>query len=659
MLTSLRRRMSVLLLAFFLLVSISVAATSWMIDTQKNDALVINLAGRQRLLIKQMSHKVLRIAKGEGADGISALREAARTFDRTLVALLHGGVAPYLADYTVYVPATRQADIHAGLQHMHNTWETMRVALELISTRQPGDPAFTAAVQSVERVFPDLLQHADAVVRQYEAAAVRKVTRVWWTQMAFFASALALLAVGILVTQSSVVQPLHLLGSAADRLGQGDLDTPVVVPGPHEIANLSCSVDTMRQRLRASQRELLTWTETLETRVAQRTRELAALHQVSREISSCLNINHVLPSVTDKARELLGGDVAFLCLLDAEGKTLHLRAVSGPHEAVRNQCAPVHQPLLAQVLAQNRALPCGIEHCLGSCGMMAVPFQASHLAAPLQVDERVIGALCVASPRTGLFAAEQAGLLTKLADSAAIALENAHLYEQAERVATLEERQRIAAEMHDGLAQTLSYLGLKAQQVAELVQTGEGTEAMQTLHAMHVGIDQALCDVRRSIASLQENPQPRLALQERLRATVEEVSKDGAFTVELQSQPQTPLDVPPAEAEQVIHIARETLLNACRHARATRIVVRVEQQETEMLMCIEDDGKGFDPQALPAQGETHFGLRVMRARTARIGGQLIIDSTPGHGTRVTLRWPAGEFRTRPTPAAVPNAVSVS
>jgi len=116
MFTSLRVRIGLLFLAFFALVSITVAATFWAVDTQKQDALVVNLAGRQRMLVQQMTKDALRIEKGREKAHVLALQESARTFEQTLWAFTNGGQAPYLPDQTVAVPATRPPDILAGLR---------------------------------------------------------------------------------------------------------------------------------------------------------------------------------------------------------------------------------------------------------------------------------------------------------------------------------------------------------------------------------------------------------------------------------------------------------------------------------------------------------------------------------------------------------------
>jgi signal transduction histidine kinase len=372
---------------------------------------------------------------------------------------------------------------------------------------------------------------------------------------------------------------------------------------------------------------------------ARRIHERLTLCEVCREISAQLDLPQVLRSITVKACELLAGDVASLCLLDETEQTLDLHAASGLATAFCGTRSPVTASPASQILASSQALVCGADGCLGECRIIAAPFRRSQLAAPLRVEGRVIGALCVGSSSPQKFTAGAVDLLTKLAASAAVALKNARLYEQAERAAMLEERQRIAATMHDGLAQTLNYLKLKVEQATDLVEAGSQQGALAELQHMHVALNQATQDVRRAIASLRETPQPPQTLADRLTTMMSEFDGNSATPIELLVRLPEPLVLPAEQAEHALYVVREALLNANRHAQAGHITVCLERQGLEVVATVTDDGQGFNPEALPTNGTGHFGLSIMRARAGRIGGQLTIHSTPGAGTQVSLAWP--------------------
>ncbi|MBI3244620.1 MAG: GAF domain-containing protein [Chloroflexi bacterium] len=632
---SLRAQLGLIFLAFLLLVSGSVTATFLTIRTQASDELVISLAGRLRLLIQQMTIDAL-----EAETHILPLQESIEAFDTTLQALTNGGQVLFQPGRLISVPPAQDSEIVAGLQQVQSAWDVYREHLNKFATLDPNSPEFETEHEALESLATDMAQKTDHVENLFEAASARKVGRLQWLQLIFLVSALALLVIGSAAIQRLVIGPLQSLTHVAERIGRGDLNTAVQVQGSREILTVSQSFETMRGQLQTSQETLRAWTEELEARVARRTRELVALYEVSREISSRLDINHVLRSVTEKARDLLGGDTAALCLLDETAQVLNLQSASGSPEAVSGTRSLAQDPPAVRVLAGDRALICGRDECPNSCGILAAPFRVSQIAAPLRIGGRVTGELCVGSQRPGAFSDESAGLLTKLANSVAIALENARLYEQAERLAMLEERQRIAAEMHDGIAQTLSYLSLKAEQAADLAQAGDGKETAGVLQGVREAIAQASREARQAIASLQESPPRRRSLQDQLTELASEAAVNGGSAIDLTFALQPPpLFLPPAQAEQVRRVIREALLNTWRHAQAEHIVVRLEQRGVEAVASVEDDGRGFDPKApLPDRG-SHFGLSIMRARAARLGGHLTILSASGQGTRVTLAWP--------------------
>ncbi len=640
---SLQARMTYLFAAFVLLVVVSVAAMLWGSETQRQDALLINLAGRQRMLAQQMARLAGETDGASIAD--STLLEVQRIFDQTQAALRDGGAAPYPSGVPVTLPAAPDADLRAALDQVDLAWGGFRALLDQQQPELAGDYPSPAARQAVAASAAVLLERADQVVRLYEANATAKVNRLRAMQLGFLAAALALLGIGAWVTRRSLLAPLQSLEQAARRLGENDLDTTVQVAGPQEVQALSQAFDAMRLSLRGSRAEQLELAATLETRVDRRTRELNALNEVSREIASQLELRALLSSVADKARVLLDADLAMLCLLDDSRQRLQLKAASGEPVA---QTGAIHAStdiaLARGVLLSQHALMCSDAHCVSGCAMLANDHTASHVVAPLRIGDHVIGALCVTSAQPQHFPAESTELATKLANIAAVALQNARLYATAEKVAALEERNRIAADMHDGLAQTLSYLGLVTDETAELLAGGEPRQALDNLGRTRGVINQATRQVRESIRQLLDDAPRERRLPALLHETVREVEGKYRVGIDWQAEADAPVEAPREMAEQIVNIARETLENACRHAQARTVDVRYGRLNGCGVITVADDGCGFDPAAQAAQSNGHFGLRVMQARAAHIGGELRVESAPGAGTSVTLLFPAEEPR---------------
>ncbi len=383
-----------------------------------------------------------------------------------------------------------------------------------------------------------------------------------------------------------------------------------------------------------------------EAKIAQRNAELAAQNAIARAISQSLDLDTILRATLESTLTLLEMSSGCLFLVDPNEGQLVLQMhqgimlSSGGEEecALQHLCRNAAQQAAADlrpvVMDTDKRLALDPSTDGAGEGLRTL------VGTPLVAQGRVVGVLTLGSARSAVILPEELDLLTAIGQQVGIAVENAQLHARVEQAAALEERQRIAAEMHDGLAQTLSYLSLKADQAAEMLQQGKGNEVLKEFRRMRSAIDQTSRDIRGSIAILQHGRPTRQSLQEALGQTVSKVSEGGQTPVEIISHLKAPLFLPTSELEQVVRVVTEALWNAQRHAAAEHIVVYLESQGDRVQVVIEDDGLGFDA-ATAVDGESgHFGLSIMRARAAHIHGELWVDSQPGLGTQVTLAWPA-------------------
>jgi len=642
--TSLRRRIAALLLAVAVLVVISVVTISWTRDTQQQDALVINLAARQGMLIEELVHEALETAEGQDdqTKHLGTVQELAGAFEQTLYAMIDGGQTSYLPDHPVEVPATQSPDILARLHEVHHTWDSFRSYLDVLVAAAPDSPEFTAALQSLERLSPRLIQESDEVTRLYEAAAIQRAARLRWFQAAIFASALGLLVIGYVLTQIHVLRPLRVLSSVTERMGLGDLNTPIEVRGPREIEAMAHSLDTLRTQLRTSQAELTKRAEKLELSVARRTRELETAYEFSQDIVAQPEDEQLLASITDRARTLTGAEASILCLLDREGNYLVPAATSGEVAFQPNsQQTTTGSGQVAEVVGGGQTVP--IEVTCSDCRFLNAYKPGHCISTPLRVGEQSLGSLCVSRWGQRRFDADETRALALLANSAAIAIANATLLQsaqrQAEQMATLAERERVAAELHDNLAQTLSFLNLKADRLKEFLVTGHNAEAGTELGRMQAALNNAYAQVRTALVGLHQPANVTLAMAQELADYLADFRESTGLRVDLTIADHAALELPPLVRGQVLHIVREALTNARRHAQAQRVWVRVERILDDNVACfiVEDDGRGFEP--ADTGGDDHLGLSIMQARAERCGGQLTIDSTPGVGTKVIALFP--------------------
>ncbi|MCC6146724.1 MAG: type IV pili methyl-accepting chemotaxis transducer N-terminal domain-containing protein [Anaerolineaceae bacterium] len=634
-LSTIQTRLGIIFLAFLSLLIVSVVVTFNSLETQRQDARMINLAGRQRMLLHQITDLALMYARDQEEGHVSALQESINTFEQTLVVMQKGGqITGYTQKTFVFAPP-KNLNLISELESLNREWLTYRENVDLLLS-QENVSSMDSVIQNINSQTASIIEQADRVVQTIEEVSNEKITQLLLFQIIFLGLGLILLGAGWRITRESVVLPLSRLGKSAKRIGEGDLSASITVKGPEEARVLGQTIDTMRAQLLKSHQELQHWAATLEDRVQQRTRELEALAVVSREINSHLSIGEVLKSVTVKAQELSGSEVASLCLLDRRDKTLILHAASGSEIAIQEPQTPLEDSKIRNALHQSSAHSCGLQNCHELCHIIDSKYCASHLAAPLRSGNKVIGALCIGSSSPDAFQTGIESVLTQLAEVAAVAIENSRLYQQAEQAATLEERQRVSFEMHDGLLQTLSFLGIMVGWAKDQISQGDLEKVYSTLQQIERAEEQAEHEIRRAITSLQDNFSLDYTLQKQLAALADELSK---FKPPIQFKTETvlPLVLPHQESEQVLRVVREALLNAQRYSQSEMVHLSLKVVQNEITIAIQDKGIGFDPTIKPDDSRAHFGIRIMQARTTRLGGELEIQSAPGAGTTVQLR----------------------
>lgn len=213
------------------------------------------------------------------------------------------------------------------------------------------------------------------------------------------------------------------------------------------------------------------------------------------------------------------------------------------------------------------------------------------------------------------------------------------LLEHVRRVAILEERDRLAREMHDSLGQVLGFVNLKAKVAEDLIARGRAAEAGDELGQMRGAVQSAYEDVRQAILSLRTTGQGR-GLMAGLRDFAATVARQSGLVVELEAPEEIQLQ--PAVEAQVIRVVQEALTNIRKHAHASRAQIRFQREGGATVVSVVDDGRGFDLAGVEAASGMRFGLLTMRERAESIGGTLVIDTAPGKGTTVRLRIPGGE-----------------
>jgi signal transduction histidine kinase len=259
---------------------------------------------------------------------------------------------------------------------------------------------------------------------------------------------------------------------------------------------------------------------------------------------------------------------------------------------------------------------------------------AGGVAHPLVHDGTALGTLSL----HGVGGSLDRALLASLGDMLAVALANRRLAAQIARIAMLEERDRIARELHDGLAQMLATIAFQGERARAVLADGNPHAARVALDRIEEASSMAYTDVREAIVGLRTDTDGDL--REMLQQTADGFTDATNIAVMLECAAIPTLRNPLAEL-QLLRVVQESLTNVRKHARATRVEIRVtaDTNDGRLVLSIRDDGIGFDPDQLPRIGRQHFGLLVMRERIESLGGRLAITSAPGSGATVTATIP--------------------
>jgi signal transduction histidine kinase len=364
-----------------------------------------------------------------------------------------------------------------------------------------------------------------------------------------------------------------------------------------------------------------------------------ALETATRAIAELLSVDDVLQVIVDEVRPLIGAQYAALGIVDANG-VMERFVTSGMDRETRARIGhlPRGHGLLGLIVQENRSfrIP-DIEVDPRRYGFPPQhPPMHSFLGVPVTVKGRSVGNLYLTNKAGAAeFSVDDQALVETFAVHAGIAIENARLHEQVQRLAVVDERERIGKDLHDGIIQNIYAVGLSLEDVPELVRS-DPDEVERRVERAIDRLHLTIRDIRNFIFGLRPELLSGTTLVNGLVAVVEEFRHNSMIDVELHVG-ELREEPDPVVTGHLLGVVNEALSNVARHSGATRATVYVDSPETGGLsMVIEDNGHGFDPTSIGTLG--HQGLLNMRSRMASIDATIEFVSDPS-GTRVQVHRP--------------------
>ena len=368
---------------------------------------------------------------------------------------------------------------------------------------------------------------------------------------------------------------------------------------------------------------------------------LGPIHEAALTVTSELSLPKVLQKIVHLARDLVDAEYSALGVPGPNGK-LEQFLVSGYEERADQPCTmwPQGLGLLGEVLQASEPIRLRNlnEHPAAVGFPEGHPHMTSFLGVPIISRGQTVGMLYLTN-KIGAdeFCAEDELAIEMLAAYAAVAIENAKLYQQVQRLAVLEERERIGMDLHDGIIQSIYAVGLVLEHGA-MILNEKPEQARDVIQSAIDGLNKTIRDIRNYILDLRPQHMRPDDLLGSLRRIVEEFRANTLVDISLNVPKDVGADLGEEISTALFLIAQEALANAAKHAMATALNVEVRRVDhSAIVLMVEDNGVGFN--AVTTEMVVGLGLSNMHLRAAAVGGRLDVLSIPGKGTTVTATLP--------------------
>lgn len=382
---------------------------------------------------------------------------------------------------------------------------------------------------------------------------------------------------------------------------------------------------------------------------------LLVLSEIASSLSTDSTVDDLVTRYLSTMVRIAGARAGAVRVLTADGAGLRLvNAIGMPAEAVeRERLMPVDCGVCGEAIAGRTPVSaCGPESCVKTLPEAFLRECGEIVAVPLRHREAVLGVYDLFMPQGAGLAEEVRILFGAIGEHLGMALENARLARENARVTLVSERQLLANQVHDSLAQTLAYARMRIVALRDAQRAGDDQRADRYVSELESAVESAYAELRALLGQFRQPMDPR-GLPAALEALLETFATRSGATVELVNRAPD-VSLSPEEEMHVFHIVQEALANIYKHAGACNVKLSIGLIDDWCQVCIEDDGIGFshaDPES-----DDHFGISIMRERARRLGGEILINTGPHSGVRVCLSFPAQIRVRRPhgSPARDPD-----
>ena len=443
-----------------------------------------------------------------------------------------------------------------------------------------------------------------------------------------------------------VVRPIHTLRDGMLRMQGEDFDVRLPIESRDELGELAMGFNSMAGHLQQLY-------DTLGQRVRDKTQilqahrdELKTLYEITALLGQAQNSEDMCREFLHQLMIRYGAAAGTVRLVDRVAGDIHLFVHEGltPDLVIAEQCKHMGECFCGEATAQNAVA----VHFVGAAGSPGQDYHChkagygSVLALPVTLQGQSIGLCNLFFREARVLHSHERKLLETLAQNLGIAIESLRMVAAEKELAISAERNLLAQELHDSIAQSLAFLNMQVQLLERALEQNDMQEAQADLARIRAGVQESYDDVRELLVHFRTRVSHSDLETELARAMYKFETQSGIKASFVQIGAALPLPI--EHQAQVLYIVQEALSNVRKHAHASAAEVEMQRGD-EYRFTIRDDGCGLDAAAIDNGRHGSIGMTIMRERAERIGGKLEIRSEQGHGTEVVLRVPAMQDRT--------------
>jgi len=626
MLNNLRTQLIILIISFLLLIIGAFFITYNYINDHSAHEYSLDVIRSHRFMIQRLTW--LSLADPEN-ESIGSTQEE---FEGVLESVENHGFQSLLAGRDAHLSAEAVQSLERQYGELAQLWQGYQTQLEGVISDTQDD------LEKFERYFllvsqeREIINTIDGIFAYYEDFIKGQHERIEFILIGFFALALPLVFLGMFILRDRLTKPLTALVQSSNMIKSGELGHAVIAERNDEIGQLAISMEAMR-------REILSHNQQLEKRIRERTHELSVVTRFSQEIAREMVIEDIIELSVQQAKELLNANEVYVCLAAFRKNTWQMVADSSGLILGEKPEQPIFNGINSDLLMGTADV---LENGVG-CQFLHSQGSNVCLSSALRVGDQVIGEICIQRDNDFPFNDNEERAFSLLVNSTAIAIYNSQLIENAKRQANesarISERQNLAAELHDELAQNLGVSKLQVGQIINSLDVRETSQYHETLKKVYDNLDLANDQIRMVIGGLSSRPKNSHEIfDEELESCIAGFQEVCDIPVDLTVQENLwDENTPFLLKRQLVLILQEALVNVRKHSKATMVHVKISRHQEKVILVVKDDGRGFELEQ--ASGGHHFGIKIMHARAERSGGSLSMHSAPGEGTTLTVYFP--------------------